>query len=51
MVMLYPTFDVHLTRVNSRKLNVLAASQKDIERKDVIKENLVPGLKVGKSGI
>ena len=28
-----------------------AASQKDIERKDVIKENLVPGLKVGKSGI
>jgi len=28
-----------------------AASQKDIERKDVIKDNLVPGLKVGKSGI
>ena len=28
-----------------------AASQKDIERQDVIKENLVPGLKVGKSGI
>ncbi|MFL2892757.1 MAG: penicillin-binding protein 2 [Candidatus Pelagibacter sp.] len=28
-----------------------AASQKDIERKNVIKENLVPGLKVGKSGI
>ena len=28
-----------------------AASQKDIDRKDIIKENLVPGLKVGKSGI
>jgi len=28
-----------------------AASPKDIERKEVIKENLVPGLKVGKSGI
>ena len=28
-----------------------AASPKDIERKDIIKENLVPGLKVGKSGI
>ncbi|MDC3026090.1 penicillin-binding protein 2 [Candidatus Pelagibacter sp.] len=28
-----------------------AASQKDIERDDIIKENLVPGLKVGKSGI
>ena len=28
-----------------------AASKKDIERKDVIKDNLVPGLKVGKSGI
>ncbi len=27
------------------------ASTKDIERMDVIKENLVPGLKVGKSGI
>ena len=28
-----------------------SASVKDIERKDIIKENLVPGLKVGKSGI
>ena len=28
-----------------------AASPKDIERKDIIRENLVPGLKVGKSGI
>ena len=28
-----------------------AASQKDIERDEIIKENLVPGLKVGKSGI
>ena len=28
-----------------------AASQKDIDRKDVIKDNLVPGLKVGKSGV
>ena len=27
------------------------ASPKDIERKDIIRENLVPGLKVGKSGI
>ena len=28
-----------------------AASPKDIERKEIIKENLVPGLKVGKSGV